>query len=283
MKVLISGHLGFIGRHLAAALADNRYQVIGIDAPQDMRRVLLDNLTRYDLAIHCAALVNGRESIEGQPAYLAAYNLQLDGLFFEWALRAKPGRIVYISSSAAYPTIMQTDATWLMREDWALPAELADQTYGMTKVIGERLACGVREAGVPVTVVRPFSGYGSDQDPRYPFPAMIARAKAREDPFTVWGDGQQVRDFIHVEDICGAILALVREGIDGPVNLGTGVPTSMDQLARLCMELAGYDAPIRHLSDKPAGVRYRVADPTLLRQHYAPKISLAEGVERAVR
>lgn len=158
-----------------------------------------------------------------------------------------------------------------------------DQTYGAVKQLGEQIAAEVRKAGVPVTVVRPFSGYGEDQDECYPFPAMITRAKRGDDPFTVWGDGKQVRDFVHVDDICGAVLALVERGVDGPVNIGTGRPTSMDQLARECMVQAGYSAPIRHLSDKPAGVQYRVADTTLLRQFYTPTVTLEQGVERALR
>src|SRR6202035_3854150 len=106
-----------------------------------------------------------------------------------------------------------------------------DATYGWVKLTGERIAREVQNAGVPVTVVRPFSGYGEDQDDCYPFPAMIARAARQENPFDVWGDGQQVRDFVHIDDIVRATLALVDANADGPVNLGTGVGTSMDDLA----------------------------------------------------
>ena len=71
------------------------------------------------------------------------------------------------------------------------------------------LAYHGKRLGVPVTIVRPFSGYGPDQDTTYPFTAFAERAARRADPFDVWGDGQQVRDFVHVTDIVNATLALV--------------------------------------------------------------------------
>lgn len=284
MRVLVTGHGGFIGRHIWDAFSE--HDRVGIDPVcdgladvRDMPSLL--HGAHFDLVVHCAALVQGRETIETHPALLGAYNLQLDGALFEWALRARPGRIVYLSSSAAYPTTVQNNGRRLLREDlgWGIRP---DQTYGWVKLTGELLAEEMRRAGVPVTVVRPFSGYGSDQAECYPFAAMMARARRCDDPFAVWGDGRQVRDFVHVDDIVGAILALIKHEVDGPVNIGTGIGTSMDELARLAMRTAGYEAPIEHLFDKPAGVRYRVADTTVLHRYYEPKVTLAEGVRRAL-
>lgn len=286
MRALVTGHRGFIGRHVREALTARGYLVVGVDTrdswAQDCRDFFQQDRGPFDLVVHCAALVDGRETIEARAAFLGAYNLQLDGALFEWALRAKPGRVVYFSSSAAYPVRFQRGSYRghaLQERDAGVDP---DASYGWVKLTGERIADDVRKAGVPVTVVRPFSGYGDDQDDCYPFPAMIARAVRRDDPFVVWGDGQQVRDFVHVDDVVGAILALVEREVDGPVNLGTGVGTSMDGLARLCMSAAGYDAPIKHLSDKPAGVQYRVADTSLMFRYYEPKVTLQEGVRRAL-
>ncbi|MHB1950169.1 MAG: NAD-dependent epimerase/dehydratase family protein [Acidiferrobacteraceae bacterium] len=286
---LVTGHLGFIGRHMITTLAERGYTVAGWDTRDktvsiDCRDAFRRLRSAPDLVVHCAAMVDGREAIDGRAALIGAYNLQLDGALWEWALRARPGRIVYFSSSAAYPTRCQA---------WPAPAQplaerivceplAADQTYGLVKAVGERVAQEARSAGIPVTVVRPFSGYGADQDDRYPFPAMVARAVRRDAPFDVWGDGKQVRDFVHVDDVVGAVLALVDAEQDGPVNIGTGVGTSMDDLARLCMHAAGYEAPIRHLDSKPSGVAYRVADTRRLREVYEPKVTLEEGVRRAI-
>jgi nucleoside-diphosphate-sugar epimerase len=160
---------------------------------------------------------------------------------------------------------------------------IPDQLYGWAKLTGENLAHRARQEGLNVTVIRPFSGYGPDQDVSYPFSAFIARAKAREDPFTVWGSGQQVRDFIHVSDIVSATLHMAENGIDGPLNLGTGRAVSILQLARMVCQAAGYSPEIRTLGDKPSGVAYRVADVTELHKVYTPEISLEQGILEALR
>lgn len=286
MRALVTGSEGFLGRHFVEALSPS-YEVVKIDIKNgwDCRDLAYDywDEGRFDLVLHCAATVGGREGIDYNAALLGANNLQLDGAMFEWALREPPGRFVYFSSAAAYP-VMYQETTRRMRESLVdlATVDLPDESYGWAKVTGEVIAQRVRDAGVAVTVVRPFSTYDYDQDDCYPFPEFIKRAKRRDDPFVVWGDGGQVRDWIHVDDLVAAVLALVRDHVDGPVNLGTGVGTSMDELAQLCMTTAGYEAPIEHLLDKPMGVRYRVADNTRLRAHYEPRITVEEGVRRAL-
>lgn len=302
-RALVTGHRGFIGRHIHAALEAHGWHVDGIDLADgwdavDWFREPDAAVAHYDLVVHCAALVGGRKVIEGQQATLAARDLALDAAMFEWAMRARPGRIVYFSSSAAYPMHLQTrDLIEALVEAAARPgagqlaeeaidlddAEQPDASYGWTKLTGERLArWATQEADLTVHVFRPFSGYGHDQDPAYPFPAYIARAARLEAPFDVWGDGDQCRDFIHVDDIVGAVLAAVEHDVRGPVNLGTGRATSFNELAALTMHAAGYTTAIRHLPAEPVGAFYRVADPTRLLEFYVPKVSLEEGIERAL-
>lgn len=305
MRTLVTGSSGFLGRHLADACRARGDLVVevdikeGVDCRSFFRRgihyaqqgVFSDVLHEpYDLVLHCAAMVGGREGIDHQAALLGAYNLQLDGAMFEWALAARPGRVVYFSSAAAYSTRLQerwaaSPAGFIrLSEAAARPGAIGmpDESYGWAKLTGEMTAARVRRAGVPVTVVRPFSSYDHDQDDCYPFPEFMHRAARRDDPFDVWGPGDQLRDLIHVDDVVGAVLRLVELGISGPVNLGTGRATSMDDLARLAMRTAGYEAPIRHLVDKPVGVHARVADVTHLGRFYRPTVSLEAGVRRAI-
>jgi nucleoside-diphosphate-sugar epimerase len=293
MKALVTGSSGFLGRHFVRALRDHGHEVRCVDVagrePLDARDYFRRATSRVDLAIHCAAVVGGRQTIEGAPLELAV-DLSLDAELFQWAARTRPGRVVYISSSAAYPVAYQdangATAEYRLREDdvdpWFDFAKAPDLLYGWSKLTGELLARHARAAGVAVTVVRPFTGYGADQDPAYPFRAFIDRARSREDPFVVWGDGEQVRDFIHVSDIVAATLKLAEEGIEGPVNLGTGIGTSFNELAPLVCRAAGYQPRIEHRTDQPVGVRYRVADPTLMLQHYQPRVSLEEGARMAL-
>jgi nucleoside-diphosphate-sugar epimerase len=233
----------------------------------------------FDLVIHCAAVVGGRAVIDGVPL-AQAVNLELDAGLFQWAERTKPGLVVYISSSAVYPVHLQQTARALaeracdIHDPW-----MPDQLYGWGKLTGEMLAS--RYSG-RVMVIRPFSGYGEDQDEDYPFRAFAERAKRREDPFVIWGSGKQVRDFIHIADVVQATLVMADEGFPGPVNLGTGRATSMTDLARMMCHAVGYNPVMAVQHDKPEGVYWRVADTELMGQHYKPLITLEEGVQRAV-
>lgn len=285
---LVSGSLGFIGRHFCAALNSAGYAVTGLDIldGKDAREFFRFSHQPYDLVIHAAAVGADRASIDGNPLSLAA-NLELDAGLFQWAARVHPGRVVYFSSSAAYPVLLQTGnpehklAEGNINPRWPCAP---DAIYGSIKLTGEMLAARARDAGVSVSVCRPFSGYAEDQGGRFPFGALAARAARREDPFAIWGTGGQTRDFIHVDDIVNAVMAMVIQGIDGPVNLGTGRPTMMVQLAGMMCETAGYpQVTVEAHPEKPSGVAYRVADVTLMNQFYTAKITLEEGVARAMR
>jgi UDP-glucose 4-epimerase len=284
---LITGSAGFIGRHMARTLDNEGYAITGIDLADgvDARDFFRHSHDRFDLVAHAAAAGADRASIDGSPLVLAA-NFELDAGLFQFAARTKPGRVVYLSSSAAYPVAMQhAHSAYRLRENdihlsWP---QHPDGIYGWCKLTGERLAALARDAGVNVTVCRPFSGYGEDQGERFPFGAIGARAMRREDPFTVWGTGEQARDFIHVDDIMAAVMTMVREGIDGPLNLGTGRATTMTGLARMFCHQAGYDPEIAPKPEAPSGVEFRVADMARMSEFYAPKISLEEGVERVMR
>jgi nucleoside-diphosphate-sugar epimerase len=98
------------------------------------------------------------------------------------------------------------------------------------------------------------------------------------DPFEIWGDGTQTRDFIHITDVISAALAAVDQDYPSPLNLCTGIGTSFNQLADLVCKSAGYQPVIHHRPDKPVGVHYRVGDPTEMLKVYTPKTSLEDGV-----
>lgn len=288
MRALVTGDLGFCGRHMVPALEQRGYDVFGVDVKrgpdQDVRSWLRTADTRFDLVVHLAAVVGGRVTIEGSPLDVAV-DLSIDAEMFGWAVRTAQPRVVYFSSSAAYPVGLQDGpARVALREDHIDLTDIRspDAVYGWSKLSGEILAQHAQDAGVRVHVFRPFSGYGTDQDLDYPFPTFAARASRRDDPFDVWGDGQQVRDFIHIDDVVGATLAAVAADVPGPVNLGTGVPTSMDQLADQFMVAAGYVAGFKHLRGEPVGVQYRVADITKMLTFYHPRVTLDEGIRWAL-
>jgi nucleoside-diphosphate-sugar epimerase len=288
---LVTGHAGFIGQHMIRHLTEAGYTICGVDLKQggDCRTFFAKNTNHFDLVVHLAAIVGGRETIDGQPMAVAV-DLAIDADLFQWALRTKPGRVVYFSSAAAYGNCYQNEeGRWLGEPlidlDEGARIGKPDMTYGWAKLTGELQARFVQTEGIPVNVFRPFSGYASDQDAAwYPFPAFIDRAIAHAAPFDVWGSGTQTRDFIHVDDICRAVLAAVDQEYDGgPINLCTGRATSLNDLARLCMAEVGYAAVIRNLPAKPTGPQHRVGASAKLNEFYTAKVSLEEGIARAVK
>lgn len=290
MIALVTGSAGFLGRHMVKGLLQRGYTVSGADTAVERGRwdaleLFRGTSDRYDLVVHCAAVSPHRAAIDEKALAVGAGNLELDAAMFQWAARTRPGRVVYFSSSAAYPLHLQESHKEyrLSEGDLSLSHPYQqDAIYGQLKVMGERLAAAYRAQGGAVTVLRPFSGYGEDQGEDFPFGAFAARARRRDDPFTIWGDGDQVRDWIHVDDVVGATLAAVEQGVDGPLNLCTGRGVSVWELAAMFAAAAGYVPCFDFLGDKPAGVAYRVGDPTRMLEVYTPKVSLEEGVRRAL-
>lgn len=242
---------------------------------------------------HLASIVGGRSVIDGDPL-LVATDLAIDALFFRWAAkhRSKIGRALYASSSAAYPIDLQQSTgragSTALREDminFEGTIGKPDMTYGWSKLTGEYLArLAAERYGLRVACVRPFSGYGEDQDLSYPVPAIAYRVAGRENPLTVWGTGKQARDFVYIDDCIDAMLLVIERVSDGRgVNIGTGELTSFIDVARLFLRLEGHDAEVKPLVDAPVGVQSRYCDPTLVRSlGWQPATSLEAGFRKVL-
>lgn len=287
MRILITGHAGFVGRHFVKRLDGHELHLVDKVYGQTAQQFFsMTESIKYDLVIHLAAMVGGRAKIDGDPMAIAE-NLAIDSDMFRWAVRTKQPRVVYFSSSAAYPVEYQNrlNARLLSEDDIDLDyPKKPDQTYGWAKLTGEVLAEHAAREGVRTFIFRPFSGYGEDQDLDYPFPSFIDRAVRRADPFEVWGTGTQCRDFIHIDDIVEAVLEAVKWDVQGPINLGWGRETSFLELAAMCTSrVDNYRPSVKCLVDKPVGCWYRVSDNTKMLNFYQPKITLEEGVQRALK
>lgn len=253
-------------------------------------RDLGTELPHFDEAYHLASVVGGRALIEGNPLAVGI-DLSIDSTFMLWVTQAKKvDRVLYASSSAAYPTELQTDdAAVALREDmlkWGADMSQPDLTYGWSKLTGEYLCqLAASKYGISVAVVRPFSGYGEDQDLSYPVPSIALRVAAHEDPVTVWGSGLQGRDFVHIDDCAEACVRACRLISDGTaVNIGSGVLTTFRELARKMIEIEGYDTQVKGTEGRPVGVAARYSDPTKMKETlgFEPTISLEQGLRRVL-
>lgn len=244
------------------------------------------NCSRIHDVFHFAAIVGGRAMIDGDPMAVAL-DLAIDAEIFYWACRYKPARMLYPSSSAAYPVDLQAEGNAIQLKESDIDFKRMgqpDMTYGWTKLTGEFLAkIAAQHYGLKVTCIRPFSGYGEDQDLTYPVPAIAARAAKKEDPFEVWGSGYQGRDFVHIDDVIDCILLAMDHIHDGTaINIGMGKLTSFREIIEVFCKFAGYQPEIKPLLDKPVGVFSRYCDMTWVenRLGWKAKISVEEGMRR---
>jgi GDP-L-fucose synthase len=305
VRALVTGGCGFLGRHYVEALASAGAIVDVVDdlssglrpeewLPTEYRdNVIMHEmdlgewlrergsggaagLSPFDLVVHLAAYVGGRVGIEHHPTD-QFNNIALDAQLMTWIADGGADRLVYLSSSAVYPVELQVGEGIPLTEEMVqfhpeFRLGLPDMIYGWSKLNGEYLASVLAErTGVAVLCARPFSGYGPDQSPDYPMTAICQRAVNREDPLVVWGDGNQGRDFVWVDDIVSTTLGAVAhlEGFQ-VLNVGTGVLTTFLELAEIAADVVGYSPEIRALGSGPVGVNSRVAarsieNPLLLR------------------
>jgi nucleoside-diphosphate-sugar epimerase len=270
---LVSGSAGFVGRHLVPKLEAAGYEVVGVDPRQkadvERRRIsatIADYLRdhpegQFDVIVHLAANIPDiHERIHS--GHIAYSDIPLDYAMADYVSRHPP------REAFVWPTSCAID--------------YPDDPYAWVKLTGERVFGSLK--GVPLKVLRPFSGYGGDQALSYPFPAILERVKNRENPLTVWGSGTQVRDFIHIDDLTDAFMwAIDRFPAHTPIDIGTGIGTDFIALARMMADAVGYSPEIKALSEKAESSRRRVANPAAAEScGFKPKISLGEGIRSAL-
>ena len=297
MRVLITGVSGFLGswflnHFIVAGEGHDIHSMDIVPHPkglpidqQDMEAWLAEFDEDVDIAFHFAAPVGGRMKIEYDPMYNADA-FRLDSVFFRWAVRhAKLA--VYPSSSAVYPVALQGHKNPRMLNEgyqmaegpsWSTPDEL----YGFSKLAGEYMAWKAHQRhGLSTLIIRPFTGYGPGQSMDYPVPSILRRALLHEDPLTVWGSGDQRRDYVYVTDIVDATMKRIEAGVDGVevMNIASGWGVPFRDVAAAAARLAGYEPEIVNDPTKPEGVFARWGDNQRMLRYHKPEVSLPQGLK----
>jgi nucleoside-diphosphate-sugar epimerase len=309
-NVLITGGASFIGSHLADALVAKGSHVRVVDnlssglldnigAHVEAGRIefrqedLLDGEVAYraaqgmEVVFHLAADHGGRGYIDTHPVECST-NMILDGLVFRSCHQTGVQKIVFASSGCVYPTSLQMDTgeEMYLREGMVTPPYEADDLYGWAKLMGElSLKAYYEQYGVKSAVCRYFTAYGPRCGENHAVMAMIARAFLHRDPFEVWGTGEQIRNWTHIDDVVeGTIRAAEAVEDATAVNLGTTERIRVIDCARDVIRLAGYDAEVRTLPDKPTGPLNRVADTSLAREllGWEPRVAFVDGLRRTL-
>lgn len=284
--VVVTGGASFIGSHLVDQLVDLGAHVVVVD---DLSSGVEANLSRHlhsgsiafqvadlrnpqvaeralagaDTVFHLAAAHGGRGYVDLHQA-ACSENLYLDGLVFRTALRGGVRKVVYASSGCVYPLHLQGDVTspLLLTEDMVGPPYDSDGMYGHAKLMGELTLRALHEEhGLAAASCRYFTVYGPRGIENHAVIAMMARALIRQDPFEVWGDGTQVRNWTYVADIVsGTVLAGEHVDDATAINLGTSERVTVQEAAAMICELAGHRPEFRYRPDMPTGPMNRVAN-----------------------
>jgi nucleoside-diphosphate-sugar epimerase len=239
------------------------------------------------VVFHLAADHGGRGYVDLHQARCAS-NMLLDGLLFEACRHEKVDKVVFASSGCVYPNHLQTDPGQVLylTEDLVGPPYDADNMYGWAKLMGEMtLQAYYRDWGLKSASCRYFTVYGERGHENHAVIAMIARAFVKQDPFVVWGTGEQVRNWTHVSDIVAGTIAAAESIDDGTaVNLGTMERTTVIDAVREVLRYTGHQACIELHPEMPTGPMNRVADNALARHRlqWQPRVRFVDGLRKTI-
>jgi len=307
-RVMIAGAGGFIGSHLTQDLAAKGYDILAVDRKKlkDWEQVIPGvESAVMDLSVEHLA----KEATRGMDrVYLLAADMggmgfiennKLDCMLtvltstnvIRASIQNNVGRLFYSSSACVYPDYRQGDAdVTALKESDAYPAQPEDG-YGWEKLFTERMCRHASEdRGLPTRVARFHNVYGTHTayvGGREKAPAAICRKVAEaklygRDEIEIWGDGEQTRSFMFVDDCVKGINFIMDGDYPDPINLGSAELVTVNQLVTLVEDIAGVKLKRVYNLDAPQGVRGRNSDNTLIRSLYnwEPSIGLKDGLEK---
>lgn len=309
-KVLITGGASFIGSSLADTLINKGAQIRIVD---DLSSGKLDNISVHvknksiefiqddlrnpgvtkkavkdiDIIFHLAADHGGRGYVDLHQASTSS-NLFLDGLVFWEALNADVEKIIYASSGCVYPNYLQKDISkkLYLKENLVKPPYDADNMYGWAKLMGElTLKAYHEDFGIKTASCRYFTVYGPKGVENHAVIAMIARAFIKQDPFEVWGNGKQIRNWTYIDDIVnGTILTAEKINDGSAINLGTMERIRVIDAVKEILTYTNQKAKIRFLPAMPTGPMNRVADNKLAKKllGWEPQTNFFEGLHKTI-
>lgn len=299
-NILITGGCGFLGSHLAERLCErNRVRILDNLSGGSAENVKgfaekvefietgitdTEEIAGYfkgiDIVFHLAADVNVQRSME-EPAHTMMVNVVGTNAVMEAASKAGVKRAVFTSSASVYG-------------DGEVPVKESHKTnpisiYGLTKENGEEI-CRIYNSvfRFPVVVLRLMNMYGPRQRADSPYSGVIslfARKIKDGEPVTIYGDGEQTRDFLYVADAVEALILAAERPVAGKImNIGTGKEVSVNRLVEVLGDIAGKNPQVIHAPPRKGDILRSYADISLAREllGFSPSVSIEEGLRRLV-
>lgn len=299
MKVLVTGGAGFIGSHLVDRLVQEGHEVIIVDNLATGKRRNINRAARFykldvqswrlervfrnerpNVVMHLAAQMDVRKSVE-DPMFDAQVNILGTLNVLQQAVKHGVRKVVFSSSGGA-----------IYGEQETYPAQESHVTkpmspYGLSKLCGEQyLSYYQRTSGIQVVSLRYANVYGPRQDPEGEagVVAIFIQKMLNNEQAVINGNGRQTRDFVFVEDVVEANLAVMGQDTQGTYNVGTGVETSINDLFRILIQHTGSTCKEVHGPAKKGEQARSVIDSTRLRHELSwdPKADLSDGLKKTV-
>lgn len=309
-NVLITGGASFIGSHLAEYLVTFGSKIKVIDnlssGKEKNLSTIIDDIEfieddvrnedtinkhtkNIDYVFNLAAMHGGRGYIETHPVE-SVNNMVLDHIVFSNASKNSVEKIVHASSACVYPTNLQdseTERNYLKEEDanFIEPGKaFSDGEYGWAKLMGElQLQAFNKQYGITGVASRIFTAYGERENETHAAIALIAKAALKIDPYPIWGDGLQTRNFTYVKDtVKGLALSGTIEGGFQALNIGSSNHNTVIELCETIFKTLNWEPKnIDFQLDRPVGVKSRASDNTKIIElfNWEPETSLEDGVK----
>jgi UDP-glucose 4-epimerase len=302
MRTIVTGGAGFIGSHLADALVAAGHEVLVIDSlitgkrenvPEGARFIEADVRTDEgaaaiedfapEVVFHEAAQMDVRKSVE-DPGYDVDVNLR--GLVRVLEAARAGGSLTHFLFAGSGGAMYGEQDTFPAPEDHAVKPE---SPYGLAKAVGEQyIELFARMYGFRWTSLRYANVYGPRQDAHGEagVVAIFCGRILKGEPLTIYGDGGQTRDFVYVGDVVNANLSALERELSGGFNVGTGVETDVNELARVLIDISGRDdVVVNHAEERKGEQRRSVIDPQKLTDAagLAERADIREGLERTYR
>ena len=315
--VLVTGGASFIGSHLVDKLVElsasvtvvddlsngkkenladslDKIKFIHSDLEYITKKEIKDIFTGNEIIFHFAAKHGGRGYINTHPADICS-NFSIDHHVFEACNDTSVEKVIFSSSACVYPIELQnkTGSNYELKENDSNPENLdgflsADVEYGWAKLMSEiQMKSFNKQYGLQGCPVRFVTAYGPREDVTHSIIALIYKAVEKMDPYEIWGDGNQERDFTYVEDIVsGSILAAEKISDMTPINLGTGQRHKIIDVVKMICEILNWmPSGFNFDTSKPSGVLSRSLDNTRAKEllGWEPQFSLKEGLQKTVK
>jgi UDP-glucose 4-epimerase len=300
MKALVTGGAGFIGSNIVKLLEEREYKITVYDNLstgylKNIERIknltfikgdildvieLQNAMSGVDLVFHLAANIGNVKSIQN-PVYDSEVNVIGTLNVLESSRKAGVKKIVYSSSAAIYgePKYQPIDESH--------PAE-PDSPYGVSKLAGEKhCLCYSKIYNLEIVCLRYFNVYGINQrfDEYGNVIPIFTKQLLNKGNIKIYGDGEQTRDFINVKDVARAnVLAAEKKGLTGAFNVGAGVPTSINHLSKMMLEITNSKDCIEYSERRKGEVLHSLASIEKARSlfDYQPKIDLETGLKEYI-